>query len=112
MHARRDAVISKHLRTEVYAAEAFALLRLVCKISKRECGLIHQSFKHEHMADGTRKRHRLAPDSAQPAPPLFDPNAIGRAQLAQPRRSQPCPPATALHSPCYAAPARPVAPTL
>ena len=70
--AIRDAEIAKHLRDKVYTPAHFALLRLVGNLSKRVCSLTEQSIKWVHNADGTKKRQMLAPDSSQPAPPIFD----------------------------------------
>lgn len=67
----RDAAILKHLKEKVFTAEAFSLLRLITKLSKRECGMVQQAFKHERLPGGKKARRMLAPDSAFPAPEIF-----------------------------------------
>ncbi|KAL1499723.1 hypothetical protein AB1Y20_012410 [Prymnesium parvum] len=46
INLERDAACARHLREQVYSKEAFALLRLIARLSKRECSLIQQSFKY------------------------------------------------------------------
>ena len=75
----RDAVIHKNL-TGFFDGDSFSLMRLICKISKRECHLMFQVFKWHHHADGTKTRRKLAPDSKQNAPPLFEVAAIEAAE--------------------------------
>lgn len=67
----RDAAIHKRL-TSLLDGDTFSLMRLICKISKRECHLMYQVFKWQHHADGTKTRNLLGPDSKYPAPALFD----------------------------------------
>ena len=86
--AARDHEIYQHLRTNVYTPAHFALLRLVLMISKRECNLICQSLKHKRTVDGKKERARLAPDSKQYAPPIFDLADIMREELAAEVRTQ------------------------
>ncbi|KAL1520860.1 hypothetical protein AB1Y20_022421 [Prymnesium parvum] len=42
IHAERDAACARHLRENVYSKEAFSLVRLIVRLSKRECALTHQ----------------------------------------------------------------------
>ena len=58
INALRDRSISTHLWEKVFTPAKFALLRLVVNHSKRECGLINQTFKHEHRPDGARGGER------------------------------------------------------
>lgn len=71
IHALRDAKIAKHLSERVFTSAKCALLRLIVKNSKRECGLIQQTFKYEHLPNGRRVREKLCEGSAFPAPELF-----------------------------------------
>ena len=82
IHRVRDKQIYDYLREHVYTPEHFALLRLVLTLSKRSCALIHQSFKYRRLADGSKARQRLAPDSQQWAPPLFSINDIVTVEKA------------------------------
>ena len=67
----RDQAIAKHLKETVFSADAFSLLRLITKLSKRECGMIQQAFKYERFKDGSKKRFKLAPDSQVPCAEIF-----------------------------------------
>ena len=67
----RDLAIKKHLKETVFTPEAFSLLRLITKLSKRECGLIQQSFKYQRAEGGKSQRFKLAPDSEIYAPEIF-----------------------------------------
>ena len=87
MNKVRDKQIYDHLREHVYTPEHFALLRLVLTISKRSCALMHQSFKHRRLIDGSKGRQRLAPDSAQWAPPLFSLEDIVAVEKAAEERT-------------------------
>ena len=80
IYLARDKQILEHLTTAVFYADAFSLLRLICKLSKRECHLIEQSFKYEHRANGTKVRHMLCADSTVPAPSLFNVAAIAASE--------------------------------
>ena len=74
MHDRDEktvGVIAKNIRENIFTPEKFAMLRLVVNNSLRECELMHQTFKHEHFEDGTKKRYRLHPDHKEPFPELF-----------------------------------------
>ena len=71
IHALRDAKIAKHLSERVFTSAKCAILRLIVKNSKRECGLIQQTFKYEHLPNGRRVREKLCEGSAFPAPELF-----------------------------------------
>ena len=84
INAIRDRAISNHLREKMFTPANFALLRLVVNNSKREYGLINQTFKHEHRPDGTRRREKLCGDSALPAPDIFSITDI--AALSSSRR--------------------------
>lgn len=42
IYLERDKQTAKHLREAVFNKEAFALIRLIVNLSKRECGLIQQ----------------------------------------------------------------------
>lgn len=72
IHAERDAAISKYLIENLFHEDAFSLLRLICKLSLRECHLIEQSFKWRHNAIGTKNRHKMMSDSDIDAPTLFN----------------------------------------
>ena len=72
MNAARDAQVATHLREHSFFDDAFSLLRLVCKLSLRECHLIEQSFKWEHHPNGTKSRRMLMTDSKEPAPLIFN----------------------------------------
>ena len=89
LHAH-ELKIADHLRTNVYTADHFSLLRLVGKISKRVCGLIEQSIKWQHFADGTKKRQVLCPGArvTVPAPSLFSVSDISAAEAESERRTQ------------------------
>ena len=63
LYKARDLAIQKHLKETVFTPEAFSLLRLITKLSKRECGLIQQSFKYQRAEGGKSQRFKLAPDS-------------------------------------------------
>lgn len=78
----RDDIIYKHLREQVFTPEAFALLRLVLNDSKRECHIVAQSFKYDHLPNGKKKRRMLAPDSHKPVPPIFDVADIIKTETA------------------------------
>ena len=71
LHDARDLAIVKHLKAEVYTADAFSMLRLLIGMSKRECGLTQQCFKHIRMPDGRKRRFRLMTDSKQFPPAIF-----------------------------------------
>ena len=77
-----DAESAKHLRSSVYTTEHFSVLRLVAKMSKRVCGLVEQSIKYQHNADGTKKRQMMRPGSTVPAPSLFDIAGITEVERA------------------------------
>ena len=47
------------------------MMRLIIGMSKRDCGLVQQVFKHKRMPNGAKKRFRLAPDSKEMAPEIF-----------------------------------------
>ena len=87
IHIARDKEIFEHLREHVYTKEHFALLRLVVGLSKRSCALMHQSFKHRRLADGSKTRQRLAPDSKQWAPALFSIEDIAAVEDAAEKRT-------------------------
>ena len=55
----RDTKIATYLKENVFPAAAFALSRLLINISKRECQLLNQIFKHQRRADGSKSRWRL-----------------------------------------------------
>ena len=67
----RDAAIQEHLKKTIFTAEAFSLLRLITKLSKRECSMIQQAFKHQRFPGGKKARHKLAPDSEFSCPEIF-----------------------------------------
>ena len=71
IHAARDKEIAHHLKTECFTADAFSMMRLIIGMSKRDCGLVQQVFKHKRMPNGAKKRFRLAPDSKEMAPEIF-----------------------------------------
>ena len=71
VEVQRDIKICTYLKEKVFPAAAFALSRLLINISKRECQLLNQIFKHERHADGTKNRWRLCAGSTQFAPELF-----------------------------------------
>ena len=71
LYKARDLAIQKHLKETVFTPEAFSLLRLITKLSKRECGLIQQSFKYQRAEGGKSQRFKLAPDSEIYAPEIF-----------------------------------------
>ena len=77
----RDLAIKKHLKETVFTPEAFSLLRLITKLSKRECGLIQQSFKYQRLDGGKNQRFKLAPDSEIDAPEIFSLPAIVKYEL-------------------------------
>ena len=87
MNNVRDKEIYDHLRKHVYTPEHFALLRLVLTLSKRSCALMHQSFKHKRLSDGSKSRQRLATDSKQFAPPLFSIEDIVAVEKAAEERA-------------------------
>jgi hypothetical protein len=64
----------------VYTNDHFSLLRLVAKMSKRVCGLLEQSFKWVHHADGTKDRQMLCPGSKVPAPSMFSLAGINESE--------------------------------
>lgn len=71
IHEGRDKQIGEHLREVVYPAEVWAVLRLVCNLSKREANMIDLATKYRRLIDGSMVRHKLAPDSKHPAPQIF-----------------------------------------
>lgn len=71
LHDARDLAIVKHLKAEVYTADAFSMLRLLIGMSKRECGLTQQCFKHIRKPDGRKRHFRLMTDSKQFPPAIF-----------------------------------------
>ena len=71
IHAARDKQIVKHLKEECFTADAFSMLRLIIGMSRRDCGLMQQVFKHKRLSNGKRRRFRLAPDSKEPVPEIF-----------------------------------------
>ena len=77
----RDTKIATYLKENVFPAAAFALSRLLINISKRECQLLNQIFKHQRRADGSKSRWRLCDGSAQFAPELF--SLIGINEVEQ-----------------------------
>ena len=87
IHAERDASSAKYLRENVYNDEAFGLLRLCVNLSKRECGLVQQSFKYRRDALNQRRRTRMNSDSATPAPELFPLLGIDRVEKAAEKSS-------------------------
>ena len=58
-------------KAHVAVAVVCLLLRLITKLSKRECGMIQQAFKYERFKDGSKKRFKLAPDSQVPCAEIF-----------------------------------------
>ena len=50
VEVQRDIKICTYLKEKVFPAAAFALSRLLINISKRECQLLNQIFKHEGRA--------------------------------------------------------------
>ena len=72
----RDVRIGKYLSTHVYPHAAFSLSRLLVNLSKRECQLLNQIFKHERFDDGSKTRWKLCAGSTVPAPELFSLNGI------------------------------------
>lgn len=71
-----EKAIAAHMQEKVYTADHFSLLRLITGMSKRACGLIHQSLKYVHNSDGTKTRQVLFPGSRVPAPSVFSLKAI------------------------------------
>ena len=76
IHQARDKAIVKHLKSEVYTADAFSMMRLIIGMSRRECGLTQQAFKHVRLPNGKKRRFRLAPDSREFPPEIFSLPAI------------------------------------
>lgn len=81
LYKARDLAIQKHLKETVFTPEAFSLLRLITKLSKRECGLIQQSFKYQRVEGGKNQRFKLAPDSEIYAPEIFSLPEIVKYEL-------------------------------
>ena len=67
----RDKEIFDHLSTTILTGKHFAMLRLMCNLSKRDCRLISATFKHIHFQDGTKTRMKLAKDSKMPLPGIM-----------------------------------------
>ena len=67
----RDVRIGKYLSTNVYPHAAFSLSRLLVNLSKRECQLMNQMFKHDRRDDGSKTRWKLCEGSKVAAPELF-----------------------------------------
>ena len=89
IHLERDRSTAEHLRRNVYNKEAFALMRLVVGLSKRECALIQQAFKYRRSKQGRRTRCMLNADSAVGAPELlFDLAGIIAMETQAQERSQ------------------------
>ena len=59
-------------------------MRLIIGMSKRECGLTQQAFKHVRLPNGRKRRFRLAPDSKQFPPEIFSlPEIVAYEQQAE-----------------------------
>ena len=71
----------------MYNPQAFALLRLIVNMSKRECALLCTTFKYRRDKKGKRYRTKMAGDSITPAPTLFNLIDIINEEKAAERRS-------------------------
>ncbi|KAL1510664.1 hypothetical protein AB1Y20_006961 [Prymnesium parvum] len=72
IHKERDASCAKHLKENVFCAEPFSMLRLCINMSKREAGLIQQTFKYRRVVStGKKFRTKMNKDSMVPAPEIF-----------------------------------------
>ena len=87
IHAERDEESAAHLKRDVYNPQAFALLRLIVNMSKRECALLCTTFKYRRDKKGKRYRTKMAGDSITPAPTLFNLIDIINEEKAAERRS-------------------------
>lgn len=72
IHLQRDRSNAEYLKKNVFNREAFALLRLIVNLSKRECALICAAFKYRRDKQGKRVRTKMNSDSCIGAPTLFD----------------------------------------
>ena len=67
LNAKRDRRVAAYMEEQL-SATRFSVLRLVTGISRRECSLIHQTFKYHHLSNGRRRRRMLCDDSSVPMP--------------------------------------------